>query len=154
MKGFADGVTESMVSAFSTFKGVKVLSSNTSFHTIEQKMTDKEIQAQYGVRFIIRGSIQFMGDNARLNLEVTDIPKAEVATAKKRDSKLNAIFSVQDEMSSELLGLMQIDLGVGKYANTFVQHFNSVEDLTTFLNWIRIWRSYTKEGHQEAQQLF
>ena len=117
-------------------------------------MTDKEIQAQYGVRCIIRGSIQFMGDNARLNLEVTDIPKAEVATAKKRDFKLNAIFSVQDEMSSELLGLMQIDLGVGKYANTFVQHFNSFEDLTTFLNWIRIWRSYTKEGHQEAQQLF
>ena len=57
MEGFADGVTESMVSAFSTFKGVKVLSSNTSFHTIEQKMTDKKIRAQYGVRFIIRGSI-------------------------------------------------------------------------------------------------
>jgi len=154
MKGFADGVTESMVSAFSTFKGVKVLSSNTSFHTIEQKMTDEQIRAQYGVKFIIRGSIQVMGENARLNLEVTDIPKGEVVATKKRDFKLNEIFSVQDEMSSELLGLMQIDLGVGKYANTFAQHFNSVEDLTTFLNWIRIWRSYTKEGHQEAQQLF
>ena len=57
-------------------------------------------------------------------------------------------------MSSELLSLMQIDLGVGKYANTFAQHFNSVEDLTIFLNWIRIWRSYTIEGHQEAQDLF
>ena len=43
MKGFVEGVTESMVSAFSTFKGVKVLSSNTIFHTIKQKMTDKEI---------------------------------------------------------------------------------------------------------------
>lgn len=49
---------------------------------------------------------------------------------------------------------MQIDLSVRKYGSTFAQHFNSVEDLTTFLNWIRIWRSYTKEGHQEAQQLF
>ena len=154
MKGFADGVTESMVSAFSTFKGVKVLSSNTSFHTIEQKMTDEQIRTQYGVKFIIRGSIQVMGENARLNLEVTDIPKGEVVATKKRDFKLNEIFSVQDEMSTQLLGLMQIDLGVGKYANTFAQHFNSIEDLTTFLNWIRIWRSYTKEGHQEAQQLF
>ena len=154
IKGFADGVTESMITAFSTFKGVKVLSSNTSFHTSEQKMTDEEIRALYGVKFIIRGSIQVMGENARLNLEVTNIPKAEVVAAKKRDFELNKIFLVQDEMSSELLSLMQIDLGVGKYANTFAQHFNSVEDLTIFLNWIRIWRSYTIEGHQEAQDLF
>jgi TolB-like protein len=154
IKSFADGVTESMISAFSTFKGVKVLSSNTSFHTIEQKMTDEEIRAQFGVKFIVRGSIQVMGQNARLNLEVTNIPKAEVVAAKKRDFELNKIFSVQDEMSSELLSLMQIDLGVGKYANTFAQHFNSVEDLTIFLNWIRIWRGYSKEGHQEAQDLF
>ena len=92
IKGFADGVTESMITAFSTFKGVKVLSSNTSFHTSEQKMTDEEIRALYGVKFIIRGSIQVMGENARLNLEVTNIPKAEVVAAKKRDFELNKIF--------------------------------------------------------------
>ena len=95
-----------------------------------------------------------MGESARLNLEVTDISKGEVVAMTKKGFKLNEIFSVQDEMSSELLDVMQIDLGVGKYANTFAQHFNAVEDLTTFLNWIGIWRSYTKEGHQVAQQLF
>ena len=106
------------------------------------------------MKFIIRGSIQVMGESARLNLEVTDISRGEVVAMKKRDFKLSEIFSVEYEMSSELLDLMQLDLGVGKYANTFAQHFNAVEDLTTFLNWVRIWRSYTKEGHQEAQQLF
>ena len=154
MKGFADGVTESMVSAFSTYKGVKVLSSNTSFHTIEKNMTDDQMRSEYGVKFIIRGSIQVMGENARLNLEVTDTAVGEVVATKKRDFELNDIFIVQDEMSSEILELLQLDLGVGKYARTFAHNFNNIEDLTTFLNWIRVWRRGTIESHEEAQGLF
>ncbi|MDA8740923.1 adenylate/guanylate cyclase domain-containing protein [Rhodobacteraceae bacterium] len=154
MKGFADGVTESMVSAFSTYKGVKVLSSNTSFHTIEKNMTDDQMRSEYGVKFIIRGSIQVMGENARLNLEVTDTAVGEVVATKKRDFALTEIFTVQDEMSSEILELLQLDLGVGKYARTFAHNFNNIEDLTTFLNWIRVWRRGTIESHEEAQGLF
>lgn len=154
MKGFADGVTESMVSAFSTYKGVKVLSSNTSFHTIEKNMTDDQMRSEYGVKFIIRGSIQVMGENARLNLEVTDTAVGEVVATRKRDFALTEIFTVQDEMSSEILELLQLDLGVGKYARTFAHNFNNIEDLTTFLNWIRVWRRGTIESHEEAQGLF
>ena len=36
-------------------------------------MLDAEIRDQYGVDFLIRGSIQVMGINARLNLEITDL---------------------------------------------------------------------------------
>ena len=154
LEGFANGVTESMISAFSSYKGVRVLSSNTSFYTFENKMTDNSIRDEYGVKFIVRGSIQVIGENARLNLQVTDTQLNEVVASKKRDFKLSEVFSVQDELSGEILNLLQTDLGVGKYVSAWAKNFNSIEDFTIWLNWIREWRKFTKDGHEQAQRLY
>ena len=154
MQGFENGITESMISAFSTYKGIRVLSSSTSFHISEQKASDSQIRDQYGVRFILRGTMQVMGDNARLNVQVTDTTVDEFVATEKRDFKLDDIFSVQDEISAEILRLLQIDLGVGKGANVWAENFDTIEDLTIWLNWIRVWRTFSKEGHQKAQALY
>jgi TolB-like protein len=153
MKGFENGITESMVSAFSSYKGIRVLSTSTSFYISEQQINDISIRDEYGVKFILRGSMQVMGDNARLNLQVTDTKLNELVATKKRDFKLSEIFAVQDEISEEILGLLQIDLGVGKGAGTWVKNFDTMEDFTVWLNWIRVWRKFSKEGHFEAQDL-
>ena len=153
MKGFENGITESMVSAFSSYKGIRVLSSSTSFYISEQQINDISIRDSYGVKFILRGSMQVMGENARLNLQVTDTKLNELVATKKRDFKLSEIFAVQDQISEEILELLQIDLGVGKYVGTWVEKFDSMEDFTIWLNWVRVWRKFSKEGHLEAQRL-
>ena len=55
-KGFARGITESMISTFSTYKGIRVLSSSTSTHVAETNMPDKGIRDEYGVNFVVRSS--------------------------------------------------------------------------------------------------
>ena len=102
----------------------------------------------------MRGSMQVMSDNARLNLQVTDTALDEMVATVKRDFKLNDIFAVQDEISAEILRLLQFDLGVGKGANIWAKNFDTIEDLTIWLNWIRVWRTWSKEGHYEAQELY
>ena len=126
MQGFENGITESMISAFSTYKGIRVLSGSTSFHISEQKISDTQIRDEYGVRFILRGSMQVMRDNARLNLQVTDTALDEMVATVKRDFKLNDIFAVQDEISAEILRLLQFDLGVGKGANIWAKNFEQL----------------------------
>ena len=41
-------------------------------------MLDNAIRDDYGVDYLIRGSMQVMGENARLNLEITDLKAAKV----------------------------------------------------------------------------
>ena len=97
-KGFANGMTESMVSTLASFKGVRVLSSNTSYHSKNRNMTDQSIKDEYGVNFIIRGSMQVIGNNARLNLQISDLESAGISFSKKKDFNLIDIFNVQDEL--------------------------------------------------------
>ena len=151
---FGTGITESMITTLSQYKAIRVLSSNTSFHVAKTEMLDAEIRDQYGVDFLIRGSIQVMGSNARLNLEISDLKLEEVTVSKKRDFNLEDIFKVQDELSNEILNEMQINLGVGsRQGKRWVTYFKSIEDFTKFLNWRDEWRRYTKEGHINAQRM-
>ena len=104
-------------------------------------MTDKEIRDEYGVNFVIRGSMQVMGNNARLNMEVTDLKIGEVVKTEKRDFELSEIFKIQDEISDKVLGSIQTDLGTGDYIKTFMAKLDNIEDFTMSLNWVRAWRS-------------
>ena len=57
-------------------------------------MLDVEIRDQYGVDFLIRGSIQVMGTSARLNLDITDLKLEEITVSKKRYLKIHADVSI------------------------------------------------------------
>ena len=116
-------------------------------------MTDQAIRDEYGVNFIIRGSMQVMGKNARLNLEISDLKIGEIVETKKRDFILDEIFKVQDELSDQILEILQIDLGSGSHLKMWVSRFDSMEDFTKFLNWIRLWRTYDPKSHAKAQEI-
>jgi len=153
-EAFGTGITESMISILSQYKAIRVLSSNTSFHVAKTEMLDAEIRDQYGVDFLIRGSIQVMGNNARLNLEITDLKLEEVSVSKKRDFNLNDIFKVQDDLSNEILSELQINMGVGsRQGKRWASNWKTIEDFTKFLNWRNELRTFTKESHLNSQRI-
>jgi class 3 adenylate cyclase/TolB-like protein len=153
-KSFANGLTESMISVLSSYKAIRVLSSNTSFHAEKLGMTDESIAEEYKVNFLVRGSMQVMKNNARLNLQIVDLNKKEVVITKKRDFELSNIFSVQDEVSNSILEDMQIDLGVGsQQGKAWASTFKSLEDFSDFLEWRNELRKYSIEGYNNADRI-
>jgi TolB-like protein len=153
-KSFANGLTESMISALTSYKAIRVLSSNTSFHAEKLGMTDESIAEEYKVNFLVRGSMQVMGNNGRLNLQIVDLNKREVVVTKKRDFELSDIFSVQDEMSNSILEDMQIDLGVGsQQGKAWASYYKSLEDFSDFLEWRNELRKYSIEGYNNADRI-
>ena len=152
-KGFARGITESMIGTFSSYKGLTVLSSGTSFHTVEANMTDDAVRDEYNVKFMVRGSMQVMGQNARLNMEISDLKLSQVVETIQKDFKLADIFKIQDELGRKLLASLQLDLGVGEDISTWANQFDNIEDFTQSLNWVREWRKYTPDGYKNSKAI-
>tara|TARA_B100000989_G_C19489290_1_gene449010 strand:- start:45 stop:1448 length:1404 start_codon:yes stop_codon:yes gene_type:complete len=151
LSGFGTGITESMISTLSTYKGIRILSSSTSFHSNETNMTDEMIRDEYGVNFVISGSLQVIGENARLTVETTDLSKMIVVSSKKRNFLFSDIFKVQDELSNELLKEMSLDVVVGRgQGENWVSQFKSAQDYTLFLNMREEWRKETEESHNKS----
>ena len=110
-------------------------------------MLDNAIREDYGVDYLIRGSMQVMGNKARLNLEITDLKVAKVTLSKKKDFNMQDIFEVQDELSNEILSALSIDFGIGRaQGSDWVKQWRSMEDFTNFLNWRNEWGKFTKNG--------
>ena len=118
-------------------------------------MINEALRDEFRVNYLIRGSIQVMGNNARLNLEITDLETSEVSVTRKKDFKLDDIFKVQDELSRQILNELQISLGVGSgQGNNWAKDWNSMEDFNLFLNWREEWRKFTKSGYINSKRMF
>ena len=153
--GFGNGITESMIATLSGYKAITVLSSSTSYHAEKISMIDEYIRDEFGVNYLIRGSMQVMGDNARLNLEITDLNVSKVTVSKKKDFRLADIFVAQDQLSNEILTELQISLGVGSgQGSNWANDYNSLEDFNLFLNWREEWRKFTKSGYINSNRMF
>ena len=153
--GFGNGITESMIATLTGYKAITVLSSSTSFHAEKISMIDESIRDEFGVNYVIRGSMQVMGENARLNLEITDLNVSKVTVSKKKDFRLEDIFEAQDQLSNEILTELQISLGVGSgQGSNWANDYNSLEDFNLFLNWREEWRKFTKSGYINSNRMF
>ena len=146
-------LTESLISTFSQYSGINVLSSNTSYYVLEKGITDNQIFEMFSVDFIVRGTVQLFAGKNRLTVDLFDTKNKTVAWSKKVDFKLDDIFLVQDNIGESVLEELQINMVVGKQAKKWKEYFDTFDKYNLFLNFRKEWRKFTKEGHLTANQL-
>ena len=152
-KGLVNGITESMISTLAQYNGIIVLTSGTSFYAEENNISEAVIKEDYGVDYMIRGTLQLLGENARINLQISDLNKSVVSMSKKKDFKFSELFEVQDQLSNEILNELQINFGVGAGMGTWADNYRNIEEFTQFLNWRNEWRKFTKTSYLKSNAM-
>ena len=94
----SNAITESLISSLSRYNLLSVLSSSTSFHILETKMTDNEFAEKFGVKHAIQGSVQSFGKNTRLTVELNDLSKSKVVWSDKVDFMLDDILKFKTRL--------------------------------------------------------
>jgi len=149
----SNAITESLISSLSRYKGISVLTSSTSFHILETKMTDNEIAENFRVKHAIQGSVQSFGKNTRLTIELNDLSKSKVVWSDKVDFLLDDIFKVQDEIGNKILGQLQITAVGGQEEKKWMSQFETFEQYLLFLNHETEWSKFTKEGYDNTLEI-
>ena len=146
-------MTESMISVLSQFNGIIVISSNASFQAEKNSMSDDELINRFGVDHVVRGSVQFAGEQGRLSVELAELATQKVSWTKRLDFQKADLFLAQDEVGQEILKELQINLTGSIQGSNWATDFKDFELYTTFLNWRLEWRKQNKESHIKAQKL-
>ena len=146
-------MTESMISVLSQFNGIIVISSNASFQAEKNSMSDEELINRFGVDHVVRGSVQFAGEQGRLSVELAELATQKVSWTKRLDFQKADLFLAQDEVGQEILKELQINLTGSIQGSNWATDFKDFELYTTFLNWRLEWRKQNKESHIKAQKL-
>ena len=152
-KDIVIGITEFMISILSKYNGLKILSSNTSFHIAKKSFNDQQLKDEYNIDYTIEGTLQIMGKSSRLLMSLNDLNKEKVIWSDIFDFELSNIFEVQDKIGDKILSTLQIDAITGSQGISWAEEIKDLETLTIALNLRSEWRKFTRDGYQKSYQL-
>ena len=147
------GLTESMIATLTQFNGIKVLSRSTSTHVSQNKLTDREIRDLYNIDYTVEGSLQKIGDKARITASLNDLKKENIIWSEKTNFDFVNIFDIQDDFSNKILSELQVNTFLGEGKTSLSKYFPSFELYTKYLNVHSLWTEFNPESNTKAWKI-
>jgi len=96
---FSDGITEEIINALTTVKGLKVIARTSSFAFKNKNIDVRTIGDQLGVNTILEGSVRKAKNRVRITAQLISTDDGSHFWSKNFDRDLEDIFAPQDEIS-------------------------------------------------------
>ncbi len=141
-------ITESMISSLSRYSGISILSSSTSLDAKLKTLSDSIIKKNYNADFIVRGSIQSLFNQSRIQMELTDLTLNKVVWTDKVDFAPEDIFEIQDKIGDQILEHLQINAVAGSEAKSWAAKYGTTERLTLYLNSRKEWFKFSTDAYE------
>jgi adenylate cyclase len=150
---FSDGITNDVITDLSRFSNLLVIASNSVFTYKGQAVSVKDVGRELGVRYVLEGSVQRVGNTVRINAQLIDATTDHHLWAQRYDRELDDIFAVQDELTASIVAALEITLTEDEKTRVARQYTNNIEAYDLFLRG-RTYLRGTKQTHRKARGLF
>ena len=103
----ADGLTEDILTGLSRFKELFVISRTSAFAYKNRQASVQEIAADFGVRYILEGSVRRAGPRVRVTAQLIDAAGGDRHIwADRYDRQIEDIFELQDQLTSAIVATL------------------------------------------------
>jgi len=111
---FSDGLTEDIITELSLIPGLFVIARNSTF-TYKGKSVDVgRLGEEMGVRYVLEGSVRKSANQVRVTAQLIEAANGHHLWAKKYDRGLEDVFAVQDELTTEIVTALDVELVSGE----------------------------------------
>jgi len=110
----SDGITESIISAVSRVHNFFVIARNSTFVYKGKAVKVQQVAEDLGVQYVLEGSIQKSGNKLRITVQLIDALNGRHIWSQRYDRKLEDLFTIQDEITMEILQAMRVKLIEGE----------------------------------------
>ena len=145
------GITSNIISTLSLNEQLLIPSTNIGKFIQENNLIDQEIKEKYGIQYILRGSVQGVQGNYRVNVQMSDLSKKEMIWSKIYDfSNNNDIFEIQDELGVSILRQLNVQFAQGGQDQDISKN---VEVYKKFIYSQSAFSTKTIDGNLKAEKL-
>jgi adenylate cyclase len=124
---FSEGITNDIITDLSKFKELLVIASNTVFTYKDKSVNVKEVSEKLGVRYVLEGSVQKLGNKLRINAQLVDGGTGHHLWAERFDRHSEALFEVQDEIVQTLVTTLAIKVDEAERARAMRKDTENLE---------------------------
>ena len=113
---FADGIHDDLLTRLANIRELKVISRTSVMEYRDTTKNVRVIGEELGVESVLQGTVQRIGDNVRINLQLIDADTDEHIWAETYDHELTTgnIFAVQSQISESVANALQATLSTGE----------------------------------------
>ena len=147
---FSDGLAEDLITDLSKISGLFVIARNSAFAYKGQPINVRQVAEELGVRHVLEGSVRKAGGKVRINAQLIDAQSGGHIWAERYDGDLEDIFSLQDNITGQIVAALQVSLTPTDKALVERKPTDSVEAYDLFLRGRANFYFYTPEHTREA----
>jgi adenylate cyclase len=107
---FCDGLVEDIITTLSKLAGLQVIARNSTFTYKGTAVDLRRVGRELGVRYVLEGSVRKSGNRVRVTGQLVDAESGAHIWADRFDRDLTDIFTVQDELTQEIIAALKIKL--------------------------------------------
>ena len=150
---FCDGLSEEIITALSKTPKLFVIARNSTFTYKGKPVKVRQVAEELGVQFVLEGSLRKVEDRIRINAQLTNALSGHHLWAERYDRTVKDMFTVQDEITKNIITALQVKLTEGEQARVYAKGTNNLEAYLKVMeaNWLL--HQSTKEGFFKARQL-
>ncbi|WP_394750909.1 adenylate/guanylate cyclase domain-containing protein [Spongiimicrobium salis] len=130
---FRDGMTEDILTYLAKIKDLHVISRTSVMQYKDTKKTIPQIAKELGVSYILEGSIRKYGDKVRVTAQLIRADEDGHLWAENYDKTLTDIFSIQTEVSKEIVAALQVNLSFEEQQGLALIPTENIEAYKLFL---------------------
>ncbi|HEY1214558.1 MAG TPA: tetratricopeptide repeat protein, partial [Bryobacteraceae bacterium] len=103
---FSDGLTEEIIHALSSVRGVRVVARTSCFALKHRNADVREVGRSLSVDFALEGSVRKSGDALRVTVRLVSTNDGYQLWSRRYDRRIDDIFAVQDDIAREIVGML------------------------------------------------
>jgi TolB-like protein/Tfp pilus assembly protein PilF len=107
---FVDGITDDLTTDLSRITGSFVISRGTAFTYRNKPVNAKQIGRELGVRYVLEGSVQRLGNQLRVNTQLIDAETDANLWAERFERDTGDLFALQNEITARIGNALSVQL--------------------------------------------
>ncbi len=152
---FAEGLTKDISIALTKIPGLFLAEDGSPQEQISHGMGIAELGRAFGVRYVLTGGVRRHGERVRVNTELIDAASGQCLWGERFDRELHDLFSIQDEITEEIVTAMDVKLVQGEAARFMRKALTSPSALdASYRGWYALYHGTGRQDVLEAQHLF
>lgn len=151
---FSDGMTEDLITALSKISGMFVIARTSVFTYKGRPVKVQQVSQDLGVRYVLEGSVRKAAERVRITAQLIDATTGAHLWAERYDRVLEDVFTVQDEITRNIVTALEVQLTSGEQARLWRQGTTNPEAYDTFLRGRDQAMRKTRESTAQARRLF
>lgn len=149
-----DGIAEDIISELSRHRWLTVIARNSSFTYKGAAVEIGEVARQFGVRYVLDGSVRQSGGRVRVNIHLIDATTGTHLLAERYDRELADLFALQDEITSLITTAVRPALYEAEQARSLRKHPDSIDAWAAYQRGVLLFSRYTPADGVQARIWF